>query len=241
MAGFPNVPIAPGVPSLPRAAGVIIAGVQLLVSDALGLLGAFGEPTWGLFLNSQPVVTAESVASFDFKKSAQIPNFPVENGGFESYNKVQKPFDVRLRFATGGTPADRQALIESAEAAVDSLDLMTAVTPEAIYENVNPTHMDYRRSAINGVGLLVVDVFCEEVRVKASSTFTTNTSSTTGASTGTSSTASGTFNSRFPSTSDIVAARSPGAAPLVNGGVAQPAPASQAAVDGVMSQAMLPF
>lgn len=243
MAGFPIVPDAPGVPSLPRAAGAVIATVELLVSDALGLLGAFGQPTWGLFLDNEAVVTAESVASFEFKKSAVISNFQVENGGFESYNKVQKPYDVRLRFTTGGTPADRQALLESAQAAVDSLDLMTAVSPEAIYPNVNPVHLDYRRTATNGVGLIVIDLFCEEVRVLASSTFTTNSSSTTSSDTSNNtSTSSGTsFNDRFPTNADIVAARSPGAAPLVNGGVAQPAPANQAAVDGVLSQSMLPF
>lgn len=226
---FPNVPIAPGVPSLPRLPGAVPAVVQLLVSDALGLLGAFGNPVWGLFLDGEAVVTAESVFSFDFKKSAQISSFPVENGGFESYNKVQKPYDVRLRFVTGGTPADRQELIESAEAAVNSLDLMTAVTPEAVYPNVNPTHMDYRRTSVNGVGLIVVDLFCEEVRVQASSTFTTNTSSTssTGATGTNANPVAGTnanqaVASRFPSTASIVSPKGPGAAPLTNGGIVQP-------------------
>jgi hypothetical protein len=225
---FPNVPIAPGVPSLPRLPGAVAATVQLLVSDALGLLGAFGSPTWGLFLDGEAVVTAESVYSFDFKKSAQISSFPVENGGFESYNKVQKPYDVRIRFTTGGTPADRQELLESAQAAVNSLDLMTAVTPEAVYPNVNPVHMDYRRTAVNGRGLIVVDLFCEEVRVQASSTFTTNTSTTNGSSNtvGTNTVAganqvvasrTGTF--QAPS---IVSPAAPGAAPLTNGGIVQP-------------------
>lgn len=224
---FPNVPDGPGVPALPRLPGAIPPVVQLLVSDALGLLGAFGNPTWGLFLDGQPVVTAESVYSFDFKKSAQISNFPVENGGFESYNKVQKPYDVRLRFTTGGTPADRQALIESAEAAVASLDLMIAVTPEAVYPNVNPTHMDYRRTAVSGQGLIVVDLFCEEVRVQSSSTFTTNTAATSSggstAATNTGNANNATFNERFPSTASIVSPKGPGAAPLTNGGIVQPA------------------
>lgn len=226
---FPNVPIAPGVPSLPRLPGAVAATVQLLVSDALGLLGAFGSPTWGLFLDGEAVVTAESVYSFDFKKSAQISSFPVENGGFESYNKVQKPYDVRIRFTTGGTPADRQELLESAQAAVNSLDLMTAVTPEAVYPNVNPVHMDYRRTAVNGRGLIVVDLFCEEVRVQASSTFTTNSSTTNGSAsnaTGTNPVAGATANqavaSRFPSTASIVSPAAPGAAPLTNGGIVQP-------------------
>ncbi len=175
MAGFPDIPFAPGIPAIPRAPGAIGAVVELLLTDALSLLSGLGSPAWGLFMDGSPVVTAESVVSFDFRKAARISSFQVEEGGFESYNKVQTPFDVRLRFSTGGSPADRQDLLESAQAAVASLDLMDAISPEATYSNVNPVHMDYRRTAQNGVGLLIVDIFCEEVRVLSSSTFTTNT------------------------------------------------------------------
>lgn len=238
---FPNVPNAPGVPALPRAAGVVSAVVQLLVSDALSLFSGLDSPSWGLFLDGVPVVTAESVVSFDFKKGARISSFPVENGGFESYNKVQQPYDVRLRFATGGTEADRQALLESVAAAIRSLSLMDAVSPEAVYPNVNPVHYDYRRTHVNGVGLLQVDVFCEEVRVRAASTFTTSTATTSSPTTsdaGGNTAANGTttFNDRFPTTAPIVAPLSPSAAPQVNGGTVQPVPASSS--DFNLSQAL---
>lgn len=236
---FPNVPLAPGVPSIPRAAGAIVATVELLVADALSLFAGLDGPVWGLFLDGVPMVTAESVVSFDFRKGASISNFPIENGGFESYNKVQRPFDVRIRFATGDTPAARQALLESAAAAVRSLDLMDAVTPEAVYPNVNPVHYDYRRSAVNGATLLQVDIFCEEVRVRASSTFTTSTS-TTGSPTASNSNASGasgaTFSERFPASPSIVAPQSPSAAPAVNGGTVQPVVTGPGQFD--LSQAM---
>lgn len=232
---FPNVPNAPGVPALPRSPGAIVAAVELIISDSLSLFAGLGEPPWGLFLNGVPVVTAESVVSFDFKKGSRISSFPVEEGGFESYNKVQQPFDVRLRFATGGTVADRQALLESAAEAVRSLDLMDAVSPEAIYPNVNPVHYDYRRTAVNGRGLLIVDVFCEEVRVRSSSTFSTtstgNSTPTAASSTGNAAAAGTTFSDRFPTTAPIVAPISPTAASQVNGGVVQPIPAQPSQFD----------
>lgn len=238
---FPNVPIAPGVPAIPRLPGAVGAILDLLTADAQSLFGGLAEQPWGLFLNGAPVVTAESVISFDFKKAASISSFPVENGGFESYNKVQRPYDVRLRFSTGGTAADRQELLESAQAAVDSLDLMDAVSPEAVYANVNPIFMDYRRTATNGRGLILVDVFCEEVRVRASSTFTTSTATTTPTTPGASSTPTGgatgtTFSDRFSGTATIVAPKSPSAAPLVNGGTVQPVPAAPGQFD--LSQAL---
>ena len=229
---FPNVPNVPGVPALPRLPGAVPAVVQLLVADALSLFAGFGSTQWGLFLNGLPVVTAESVVSFDFKKGANISNFPVENGGFESYNKVKRPFDVRLRFSTGGSLADRQALLDSIDDAVDSLDLMDAVTPEVTYQNVNPIHYDYRRTAINGVGLLIVDVFCEQVRVTASTSFTSQQSSNSGIQNSDGTT---TVISVRPAAS-IIAPQSPSASPQVNGGTVQPVPASPGQFD--LSQAV---
>lgn len=172
MAGFPNVPDVPGVPALLRAINAAVPDVvQLLTVDALGLFADLGAPLWGLFLNGEPVVIAESVTSFEYKKHATIASFPVEGGIFENYDKVSRPFDVRLQFTTGGTLADRQALRDSADAAVDSLDLMDAVTPLKTYVSVNPVYCDYRHTNVNGVGLLIVDMFCEQVRATATSSF----------------------------------------------------------------------
>lgn len=247
---FPNVPNVPGVPALPRLPGAVAAVVDLLVADALSLFSGFAAPEWGLFIDGGSAVTAESVVSFEFKQGFSISNFPVEGGLFESYNKVQRPFDVRLRFSTGGTLADRQELLASVAAAVNSLDLMDAVTPEATYSNVNPVHYDYRRTSVNGVGLLVVDVFCEQIRAVAASNFTnvsqpsasSGTSGTTGTSSNSSSNAPGSFNDRFPAS--ISSPQSPSASPQVSGGTVQPqmpTPAQQTAIDGVISQSMLPF
>jgi hypothetical protein len=242
MALFPNVPFAPGVPPLPRLPGAIGAVVNLILSDALSLLAGLGEPQWGLFLDGIPVISAESVVSFEFKQGAQVANFPIEGGKFEAYDKVQRPFDIRLRFATGDTLSARQDLLDSAKEAVESLDLMDAVSPEAIYENVNPTHFDYRRTAQNGVGLIVVDIFCEQIRTTASSTFTSsNTNSSLAPTSGLTTNDTTTEISVRPAAA-IVSPQSPGASPQINVGTVQPqAIFNQATIGKVLSQSLLPF
>lgn len=224
MADFPDVPDLPGVPALLRAPGIAaIETVVLLIADALGLLIP-SQQEWGLFLDGEPVVTAESVVSFEFKQGYTVATFAIEPndqspGTFESYDKVQHPFDVRLRFTTGGDLSARQELIESCEAACASLDLMDAVTPERTYQSLNPTHMDYRRTAISGVGLLSIDVFCEQIRSTASSTFTSAQSSTS--SQGFDTSTSKTDISVRPAAS-IVSPQSPSASPQIDGGTVQP-------------------
>lgn len=175
---FPVVPIALGVPPLPRLPGIIILPPPLLTFDS-GRAQSVGRPQWGLFLNGQPAVVADSVLSFSYKQDWIIADYPLEGAqgtgavlSFESYDKVQVPFDVRLRFTAGGSDADRQALLRSVDAAAGSLNLYDAVTPEATYVSVNPTHYDYRRTNTNGVGLITIDVWCTQVIVTATSKFT---------------------------------------------------------------------
>jgi hypothetical protein len=236
---IPFVPIGPGVPNLPIG-NTLNAVVDQLFADALDILFGNG-PQWGLFLDGEPVVIAESVVSFDYKQNYRISTYPIEPsnqqtaGGFESYNKVQMPFDVVLRFATGDTPAARQELLESAEAACASLDLMDAVTPEKVYESVNPVHMDYRRTAVNGVALIIVDMFCEQVRTTASSSFTnaqqsgTGTTANAGTITPSSSTASG---GSAATSAQIVQPASASAAPTIsNGTVAATPPAANSTLN----------
>lgn len=61
--------------------------------------------------NLLPVVA--STIEFDFEANYHISDYPQEQGAFQSYNKVQMPFECRVRLACGGTIAQRQAFINS--------------------------------------------------------------------------------------------------------------------------------
>lgn len=61
--------------------------------------------------NLLPVVA--STIEFDFEANYHISDYPQEQGAFQSYNKVQMPFECRVRLACGGTIAQRQAFLNS--------------------------------------------------------------------------------------------------------------------------------
>lgn len=174
---FPNVPNVPGVPPLPRSPGAVFGAVELLVRDAVSSFSLGLTPQWGIFRNGAPVIVAQSVVSLDYKRDWSISDYPVEEGAFESYNKVTAPFDARFRFSSGGDELARQALLDSIDRVAGTLDLFDVVTPEVIYQSVNVMHYDYHRSATQGAGLLTVDVWCVQVRVTATSSFTKTASS----------------------------------------------------------------
>jgi hypothetical protein len=223
----------PGLPAL--ADDVIIDAVSLITQDVLSILGSLGGPQWGLFLNGEPAVVSDNVVSFEFKQDFRISNYPVEEGAFESYNKVQVPFDVRLRFSTGGSVADRQAMIDSVDAIIGSTDLFDAVTPEKVYQSVNPTHQDIRRTSRNGVGLLVIDVYCEQVRVTATQQFTTSQQSSSSSATTSGNSSGLDVTIVFPG-SQINQPQAASAAPQVSNGTVQTTTAAPGQFD--LSQAL---
>lgn len=173
-ATYPNVPKVPGVPAVFRSP--IFTQVESVLATAEALLLLFGSktPVWGIFdrQTGRSVVTADNVVGFDYRNQNAVSDYPVENGGFQSYDKVANPFAIRLRFSAGGTTTTRQALINSIEAITNNLVLYDAVTPEKVYQNINVIGNDYRRTATNGVGLLEIDVYCVEIRQTATQAFT---------------------------------------------------------------------
>lgn len=204
MASFPNVPVAPGVPPVLRAAETVADNAILLAADAAILAHAFQGPQWGIFDQAnRPVITGDTVLGVDFRKEWRVSDYPIEEGGFASYNKVRTPFDIRVRFAYSGkgsilsaitsggvlgqiaagrnpSLANRTAFLQSLDAAAGSLSLFNVVTPEFTYAGCNIVHYDYRREARHGATMLIVDVWLNEIRVAPSPQFS-NTKQPSGA------------------------------------------------------------
>jgi hypothetical protein len=138
--------------------------ISLLSGDTILGYGSGAPPLWGIYQDGAPIVIADTVTALDFRQEWSVADYPVERGGFESYDKVNSPFRIRLQFASGGSVENREALLTSIAAIGDSLDLFDVVTPEAVYTSVNVERYDYRRTATNGLGLMIVDVDVLEIR-----------------------------------------------------------------------------
>jgi hypothetical protein len=143
-----------------------MAGIlEVLESDAVGLLaGLFQQQQWGIFFGGVPIIIADNVVEVQYRQQWSISDFPVEQGAFASYDKVQVPYDARLRFTAGGSLANREAMLASIAAVAADTNLYDVVTPEAVYLSCNFTHYDYSRRSNEGLGLLSVDIWLIEVR-----------------------------------------------------------------------------
>ena len=163
---------APGVP--PLIGGVSIQLPPLLTADTILGYGANAAQQWGVFLGGAPVIVFDTFVSIDYRQGWSTSDYPIEQGGFESYNKVQIPFDVRVKFAAGGSEENRAALLASVAAIAGDLKLYSVVTPEKVYTSVNVQHYDYHRTSTNGVGMITIEMWLLEIRTTVSEASTTS-------------------------------------------------------------------
>lgn len=165
------MPFVPNVPGVPPLSSYIPNSITPLIGDAASLiLGALNVQIWGVFLDGIPVLTYDSFISFGYQQDWEISTYPVEDGSFTAYDKVQKPGEIRVRISAGADVLNRQAMLLAVDAQMSTTALYDIVTPEFVFLNYNFTRREYDREAAR-VGLVVVDLFFTEVIETATAQF----------------------------------------------------------------------
>lgn len=164
----------PGVPSL-LDSSADPTPQALLTADSPAIQPTSRVPAWGIYKAGVLALEADSILKLEYKGSARISNAPQEEGAFQSYNKVQAPYESRVMMTKGGSESDRAAFLDALETIKKSTELYDIVMPEKSYLNANVTGYTFARSASSGVTLLRVEVMFEEVRQAAAPAFTTTT------------------------------------------------------------------
>ena len=195
---FPDVPPYPGVPALVRAANVPVP-IQVALGELQTLLAsALQSPQqWGIFdsngnqLGAVPgsnglfesiitsIIGGQQVLStnaFEFARESKISDFVIEQGGFASFNKVLMSAEPVVTLVLQGTQTQRQAFLNAIDAACQSLNLYSVVTPEVTYFNYNLERYNVARRAERGATLLIVEITLKEIRQVSAAYSTTATS-----------------------------------------------------------------
>lgn len=172
MTDYPDVPNVPGVPPVLRnPAAPSLPPPALLNSDNTAIAASNATQQWGIFKDGVAVILADSVVSFEYKQDWSVSDYPVAPNSFESYDKVNTPFDARIRMTRGGSLADREAFLQAIAKVAQSLNLYDVVTPEITYTSVNVIHYDYGRNNLNGAGLITIDVWLLQIQQTGTAAF----------------------------------------------------------------------
>lgn len=161
---FPYIPPLPGVPAIPRSilypaklpTRVVAKPVTSVIGVQWGFVGADGGA----------VLSPDSFIDFEYREERKIPNYPIEGGGFQSYNKVAMPFDCRITVSCNGKgKMTKENFLNAIDTLMNSLTLINVITPNFTYKNCNLVHVDYRREAKQGVSLIIAQLWFQQVRI----------------------------------------------------------------------------
>lgn len=156
LAGMPNIPglVAP----------TTLANVGLSLGGAALINAVFGKK-WGVYNEfGIPIVLADSFISMSYDAAASISKYPVEQGSFASYNKVNTPSMATVTLAKGGNSVEeRQVFFTQLEALLKSTISFYIITPEYVFMKYQLIGINKTRTAQNGATMLTVNLDLEEV------------------------------------------------------------------------------
>lgn len=175
---FPDVPNVEGVPPLPRLPQNQVTSIIQTVAANVPLLFA-GQNTsqWGIYDSDGQIIGKTSdgtianvsdagpfTLAFDYRKETLISEFPIENGSFAAYNKVERPGNPVVTLIVSGTEDQRTAFLDAVDSACTSTDLYSVVTPEFVYYDHSIESYTYQRTNSRGANVLIVELSLKEIR-----------------------------------------------------------------------------
>lgn len=156
MIGMPNIPnfIAPEV----------LTNVGLSLGGAALINGVFGK-VWGIVNEfGIPIVLADTVLGMNYDAGSSISKYPVEQGSFASFNKVNNPSMATVQMAKGsGGVLERGLFLAQLEGLLKSTLSFHIITPEYVYLNYQIVGINHARTAQDGATMITVNLDLEEV------------------------------------------------------------------------------
>lgn len=152
------------------AAASAVQSISSALSAAAKALGVSAPSRNGYVPLLVGSYSGNAVADVAFSGDAQVPTYPVEQGAFETYDKIQLPYSAKVTICIGGTIQDRSRALAVIEGLKGSTQLVNVVTPERTYGSATVTHYDYDRAAAEGAAMLKVALWLQEIPVTAIAT-----------------------------------------------------------------------
>jgi hypothetical protein len=110
------------------------------------------------------LVAFTSFLDIDLKSEGQALSYPIEEGGFANYNKVESPLDIRVTLSTQGTDSDFEYILSTLDEYRRDAVKLSVSTPTRLYESMTLEAYSYKRARDAGAGMLTVELSLVEVR-----------------------------------------------------------------------------
>ena len=123
----------------------------------------------------ETALTFTAFIDLDSRTESQVSEYPIEEGGFASYNKTESPRELRVTLGIQGDNTDlEQSLIRLEEYRKKAL-LLIVSTPSRLYKSMTLESYSYKRTQDENAGKLIVELVLKEIREVKTRVMTTIT------------------------------------------------------------------
>lgn len=123
------------------------------------------------------LVQFSSLLDIDILNEGQALSYPVEEGAFMTYNKVQSPLDIRVTLAKMGLPFEFADILKTLDKYQAEALKLSAVTPSAYFDSLTLQSYSHRHESRQNANMLTVELHLVEVREVESQTSNVEVSS----------------------------------------------------------------
>ncbi len=116
--------------------------------------------------NQKSVLQPDSVMEFAINADSTINSHPIEEGGFEAFNRVQEPISIRMLLACQGKNMTRQTFVSTLQGLREGTQVITIATPDAMYPNMVLKGFGYKKTSDRGFVTIWADTQWLEERSK---------------------------------------------------------------------------
>lgn len=180
------------------AYAIVTAGSNATAGGFLASVAGGAAGVLGLTGSGKPVITPDSVLSLEWHGEERISDYPVENGGFASFNKVKVPADLRMEMTCAGLnyvqtalrgvtqqlnqalsdiglafgqPMTRDAFLTALDSMLDTTMCYDVVTPDKVYRNLNLVSYSHAKKHDEGATMVVAELIFREVRTSVDASY----------------------------------------------------------------------
>ena len=122
------------------------------------------EPLWTIIKDGKALIEFTSMLSMAVNSESSLPEEPLENGSFATYNRVVYSDRLEVRLGIEGDEAELPRAQDILKELKAGTDVFSLVTPDYEHQNLTLEGYDYTRDTSAGHGLLVVDLKLKEIR-----------------------------------------------------------------------------
>ncbi len=156
-------------------------GLAMPQIPSLGNLPSLSRSSFGnnkdqwTILNTKggSAITFTSFLDIDVRKAGLSMSYPIEEGGFANYNKVQSPLEIRVTLGIQGEHSEIEYALEKLNEYQANPIVLDVATPSYFYENMTLEAYSYKRTKENNSTMLTVEMVMVEIREVKTRTTTT--------------------------------------------------------------------